>query len=47
MQNIKNLLRKSHKKFKLLCHLIFSTKYRRKNFLKLEIQIQKLLKTIL
>ena len=33
MQNIKNLSRKSHKKFKLLCHLIFSTKYRRKIFL--------------
>lgn len=32
MQNSKELSRKSHKKFKLLCLLIFSTKYRRTLF---------------
>lgn len=35
MQDIKNLSIKSHKKFKLLDHLIFSTKYRKENYAKL------------
>lgn len=37
METIKNLSRKSHKKFNLFCHLIFSTKYRKSIFSNVEI----------
>lgn len=45
METIKNLSRKSHKKFNLFCHLIFSTKYRKSIFSNVEINAY--LKTIL
>lgn len=37
MQDIKELSIKKHKKFNLFCHLIFSTKYRRRIFTNLEL----------
>lgn len=39
MQNSKELSRKSHKKYNLFHHLIFSTKYRRKIFTNTEVNL--------